>query len=86
MTEASEARDVLVGQFTKNSLQVVKVMRRRFKGQSLVDVRIFYKETDAMHGEVWSPSKAGIALRREQVPEFIRLLSRAYADGDAETE
>ena len=45
-----------------------------------------FKDVDAKHGEVWSPSKAGVALQLHQVPELMRLLQRAIADGKAETE
>ena len=82
----SQDQDVLIGKFQKNAEQIVKVMRRRYRGVDLVDTRVFFKEVDANHGDVWSPSKAGVALQLHQVPELIGLLKRAIGDKVEEGE
>ena len=62
----------VVASIPKNSRDEIKVSLNTFAGQRLVDVRI-YSEIDG----VVRPTKKGISLARERLPDLIRALQQA---------
>jgi hypothetical protein len=62
---------ILIGEFEKNSREIVRVQLTEFKGFELLDVRSFYKQ-----GEDWSPGK-GLALCRDLVTPLLEALQAA---------
>lgn len=69
----------VVATFAKNASEEVRVALTEFKGNALVDVRVYvsYKTT----GQI-GPTKKGITLRVELLPELIGALQRAAAHPD----
>jgi len=55
----------------KNKREQIRIEVNEFRGQDLVDIRIYYQDQDS--GE-WKPSKKGIAFRVELLPEVIEAL------------
>lgn len=55
----------------KNKREQIRIEATEFKGQDLVDIRVYYQ--DQADGE-WKPSKKGIAFKMELLPEIIKAL------------
>ncbi|AZF90286.1 MAG: hypothetical protein BPH100C_225 [Phage 5P_2] len=55
----------------KNKREQIRIEATEFKGQDLVDIRVYYQ--DQADGE-WKPSKKGIAFKTELLPEIIKAL------------
>jgi len=53
----------LIHEFTKNALEVVRTQVVQFKGESLLDIRVWVVKD----GDTYIPTKKGISLRLEQV-------------------
>jgi hypothetical protein len=81
-TYTSRDDDTVVASFPKNIFEEVKVVVGPYKGQTLVDARVW------RNGSAHSfRTKKGLSLRPEQVPQLIRGLLAAleHVNGD-ETE
>jgi hypothetical protein len=61
----------IVGEFEKNSREVVRVSLTEYNGVDLLDVRAFYQA-----GGDWKPGK-GIAVRRELITPLRKALQAA---------
>lgn len=72
----SEERKELVGQVSKNSLEVVRVQVSEYKGKVYVDARIFVQD-DATKPDVVIATKKGLCLTPDLVLELIPLLAKA---------
>jgi hypothetical protein len=70
---------VVVGSVRKNSLEEVRVSISEFRGHNLVDVRVF-ADFDGRGGEP-RPTKKGIALKVELLPDLIAALQAAQEAG-----
>jgi hypothetical protein len=55
----------------KNSRESIVISQTEFKGNDLVDIRIFFTNKD---GEL-SPTKKGITIRLEKLDELVATLS-----------
>ena len=72
---ATDADDeVVVGSFTKNKREQVKVTLSKYMGYDLVGVRVWFKSDDGSY----KPGKSGINIRTSLLPELMRLLDRAH--------
>lgn len=63
----------------KNSREQVRFSFTEYKGHDLLDIRVYYN--DGLTEENWKPSKKGITLSRELLPEFaekVQALLEAY--------
>ncbi|BBF92107.1 transcriptional coactivator p15/PC4 family protein [Blastochloris tepida] len=63
----------VIGEFRKNQTEVVRVTTSNFKGFDLVDVRVWVDG----YGGVTRPTKQGISLRRELLPELQQAINAA---------
>lgn len=74
----SEAR--IIAELPKNAVETVRVSLDTFQGKPVADVRVFaeYRST----GQV-GPTKKGVTIRAEQLPELVRALARAEAEARA---
>lgn len=64
---------VVIGEFEKNSKEVVRVSLQQFAGNDVLHIRIFYRDSN---GE-WKPGRDGITIRAAQFPQLASLLSDA---------
>lgn len=60
----------ILAEFEKNSTELVRIVRRKYRGYNLVDVRVYYEDD---MGNL-RPTKSGIALRLEKWQEFVRMV------------
>lgn len=74
-TTSDNADPQLVAIIRKNSMEEVRVSLTSFNGHALFDVRT-YADFDKAGGEL-RPTKKGISLSREKLPELIEALQRA---------
>ena len=63
--------------FTKNATEEVRVTRSDWKGFDLVDVRVYGQFGGP--AKVMMPTKKGLSIQREQLPELIAALLAAQA-------
>ena len=64
---------IMVHRFVKNALEEVRVSLEEYHGRKLIDLRVYY---DA-GGGVRMPSKKGLALSVEQLPELAKAVAKA---------
>lgn len=55
----------------KNKREQIRIEVNEFRGQDLVDIRVYYQDQDSYE---WKPSKKGIAFKVELLPEVIKVL------------
>ena len=67
------ADDIVVGGFAKNPREDVRVAISNFKGHDLVGVRVWFRDAN----DELRPSKAGVTVKVELLPELLRLLQAA---------
>jgi len=68
--------------FGKNAIERVHADTTRYKGHSLIDVRIYYQDDDG----AWKPSRKGLTLNVDLLPELeaaVAALRKAVGDDDA---
>lgn len=63
----------VIGEFEKNSKEVVRVSLQQYAGNDVLNLRIFYRDSN---GD-WKPGKDGITIRAAQFPQLAALLSEA---------
>jgi hypothetical protein len=66
----------LIGEFSKNSLETVKVNLQRWKKSEFCDIRVWVTPTTGETSEL-CPTRKGITLSAESLPEFIKILEKA---------
>lgn len=66
----------VVYEFKKNAEEKVMVKLGNFKGKDVVDIRVFYNADEA--GEDWRPSKKGIMMRANLIPELKKAANLAH--------
>ncbi|MFN3604789.1 MAG: transcriptional coactivator p15/PC4 family protein [Leptonema sp. (in: bacteria)] len=54
----------------KNKSEIIRVSIDEYKGEKLVNIRIFYKDKEGN----WSPTKKGIAIRLDTFPKLKEVL------------
>jgi hypothetical protein len=67
-----DSGDLVVGSFTKNAFEEVRVVLHQYRGYDLVQVRVWAHGRDSMY-----PTKRGIAIQRSDLPKLIALLMEA---------
>lgn len=70
-----------VGEVRKNQQEVIKVKLRRYKDHDFLDIRTWVTTLDPP-----VPTKKGIAVNPQRIPEFIPILQEAYSIYAAEKE
>lgn len=68
------AKAKLISEFSKNSLETIRVMFTQFNGKKLLDLRTWVRGED---GESYIPTRKGISLRVEQVEELKEAIDKA---------
>jgi len=58
----------VIGQFQKNSSEIIKVQLQEWKGEPYVDIRVWVAGEDGAPGA--QPTKKGITLSAELLPEL----------------
>jgi hypothetical protein len=74
----SDAR--IIAELPKNAAEVLRVTLDTYQGKPIADMRVFtaYKSTGEM-----GPTKKGVTIRAEQLPELVRALAKAEAEARA---
>ncbi len=54
----------------KNKSEIIRVSIDEYRGEKLVNIRVFYKDKDGN----WAPTKKGIAIRLEIFPQLKKIL------------
>jgi len=75
--ERTEEGKELIGEFTKNSLETVRVNLQDYQGQRYLDVRVWRKDSP-VDPEAYS-TKKGITLNISCLPDLKKLIDRALA-------
>lgn len=76
----ADALPLMVAAIGKNAREEVRVVLDTFKGSQLVDMRAF--STFSAAG-VMMPTKKGLSLRAELLPELIAALEKARDEAEA---
>lgn len=65
--------EIVVGSFPKNNREEVRVTLSKYKGYDLVGVRQWFRNDN----DEPRPSKSGVTIRVELLPELLQLIQRA---------
>jgi len=65
----------LIAEFTKNSVEKIKVHLQRWKNQTYVDLRVYFVDDEMAE----QPTKKGITLNVELLSELKRAVDAALA-------
>lgn len=74
------ADPVTVATIEKNQREEVRIVLDTFKGAQLVDLRVFSAFTAS---NIMMPTKEGLSLRVETLPDLIKALSQARDQAEA---
>ena len=66
----------LIAQFNKNSVEVVKISEAWFKGKRYFDIRIWTQGENPAEPGSEQPTKKGICLSAELLPDLIQALNK----------
>lgn len=65
---------MIIDEFEKNAMEVVRTVLSDFQGNKYLNIRVWYKPDD---GGPPRPTRKGIALHVEQLPELKRAVLKA---------
>lgn len=65
----------LIYEFQKNELESVKCQFTEYKGHELIDLRVYFKGSEAEH-----PTKKGICISVDFLPELKKAIDLAIAE------
>lgn len=68
------AEPIIIAEIEKNSREVVRISIDEFKGHRLIDIRVFAAWGD---DDILKPTKKGVSLKIERLPDLIDALSQA---------
>lgn len=64
---------MIIGEFQKNTAELVRVSWETYKGSCFLDLRAYYENKA---GE-WKPTKKGLAIPKDKIENLIELLRSA---------
>ena len=67
-----------IAMFNKNATEEIIVKLTEFKGKDLVDIRVYVKPLTS--GEELKPTKKGICVRVEAIPDLLAALKKVEKD------
>jgi len=68
--------EILIDEFSRNSIEKVKIRFTRFQGREFLDVRVFISPPPGSQ-EADKPTHKGICLRLDLVPKLLESLKKA---------
>ena len=69
---------ILIHEFQKNALEKVIIQFTEFNRNQLIDIRVYYNARGAK--EEWRPSRKGLSVRTEQIPELKKGVDKAFKE------
>jgi len=79
MEQSGQIRDLEVYKFSKNSREEVRASLSTWQGHDLVDLRVFARKS----GGDFVPTRKGLTIARELVPELLRAVEALRRELDA---
>ena len=68
-----ETKSEVIARFKKNQTEEVRISFTEFKGYKLIDLRVWYEDREGQR----KPTKQGIAISRELIPELKKAILEA---------
>lgn len=68
----------LVHEFMKNATEKIRVELSEFQGVDLIDIRAYYNA--GLSNEYWKPTKKGISIRSDLIPQLKEAIDKAYQE------
>ena len=73
------SEDKILHEFQKNAGEKVITSFSVFKGKKLVNLRVYYQA-----GDGWRPTRKGLTLRREMIPDLKEAIDKAAQEYEKE--
>jgi hypothetical protein len=70
MAMAHQSTDIVVGEFPRKRVEVVRCSIRHVKQTRILDLRVFYRDEAGQ----WRPTPRGISLTEQEWPELRHVL------------
>jgi len=67
---------MVVYEFQKNPLEKLVIRFTEYNGKNLIDFRVFFLADVA--GNEWKPTKKGITMSRDHLPELLKGIEKAH--------
>ena len=67
-------------EFRKNAFEKVVTSLNTYRGQRLVNLRVYFKD-----GDDWKPTPKGLTLRRELIPDLKEAVDKAAQEYEKES-
>lgn len=74
--------DKLIGQIEKNQFEVIRVSLGWYKGKNYVHIRAWSRGEGLANTEVLQPTKKGVCLNVELLPELKKLIDKALVESE----
>jgi len=68
----------LIHEFKKNSFEKIRVELCNYRGQDVINIRVYYKVDEAANN--WRPTQKGITMRTDLIPELNRAINKAFKE------
>lgn len=75
----SDGEEVSIGEIKKGSSEILKVSLSEFRGQVYLDFRVWYLPDASSFSDELRPTKKGVKIHSEVIPELSKLISEAAA-------
>lgn len=75
--------DNLIREFQKNASEKVRVERGYYRGIDIISFRIYFNAGVAK--DDWRPSRKGISMRVDLLPEIKKAIDKAYEEWQGQT-
>ncbi|MBU0516056.1 MAG: transcriptional coactivator p15/PC4 family protein [Proteobacteria bacterium] len=69
----------LIAEITKNAREKVRVELSEYRGHDLISIRVWWLDGNS---DTWRPSKKGLALSIDQLPELMDALAKARTEAE----
>ena len=73
----------LIDTFKKNDVEEVRIQLQEYKGYDLVDIRVWFTAAD---GQEPRPTRKGITLKTELLPDLERAVKKAVKEAGKSQE
>ena len=79
--KSREEKDRVVHEWPKNDAEVIRATMSTYKGKQYVSLRLYYR---ADGGDGWHPTKRGLTLGVDHIPELVKAVKALTEAGKDE--
>ena len=74
----------IIHEFQKNAIEKVRTEFCEYRGKGLINIRVFFQANPS--GNEWLPTRKGITMSAELIPELKEAMDKAYKQWKKQTK